>query len=343
MSAVATQSPVRYAMRKTHRRAVIVGASAAALVVAVSLVTLVTGDYKLTLLEAIETLFGGGSQRDQYIVFEVRLPRLTMALLCGVGLGAAGAIMQSMLRNPLASPELLGITGGATVAAVSGSLMFGLGGLALVGAAFLGGLVIAAVLLLAAAREGSSSYRIVLAGVGIAFVCVSIVGFIMKRVQLNEAQVAMRWMTGSLEATHWSDALVLAVALALALPVAGVLSGSLQPLELGDAQAGALGVAVHRSRTLLLVVAVLMAAAVTAFVGPIAFVALSAPAIARGLVGRGSAAITASAMLGAALLALSDIVAQHALGKAVPVGVVTGIVGAAYLLWLLARAKGSRS
>ena len=336
-------SPVRAAMRRTHRRAVVVGASAAALVVAVSLLTLVIGDYPLSIIEAVQTLFGGGSQRDHYVVFEVRLPRLTMALLCGIGLGAAGAIMQSMLRNPLASPELLGITGGATVAAVWGSLMFGLGGLALVGAAFVGGLAIAAVLLLAAAREGSSSYRIVLAGVGIAFVCVSVVGYIMKRVQLNEAQVAMRWMTGSLEATRWQDALVLGIALALALPAAAVLAGALQPLELGDVQAGALGVSVHRSRTLLLVVAVLMAAAVTAFVGPIAFVALSAPAIARGLVGRGSAAITASALLGAALLALSDIVAQHALGTTVPVGVVTGVVGAAYLLWLLARAKGSRT
>ncbi|MGO1498037.1 iron chelate uptake ABC transporter family permease subunit, partial [Agrococcus casei] len=106
---------------------------------------------------------------------------------------------------------------------------------------------------------------------------------------------------------------------------------------------GALGVSVQRSRTGLLIVAVLMAATVTAFVGPIAFVALSAPAIARGLVGRASTAITASALLGGALLAVSDIVAQHALGRAVPVGVVTGMVGALYLLWLLARAKGRRT
>ena len=313
------------------------------LLLAVAVLSLVVGDYPLTVPEAIKTLFGGGSQRDHYVVFEVRLPRLTMATLAGVGLAASGAIMQALLRNPLASPELLGITGGASVAAVTGTLVLGVSGITLVGLAFVGGLVIAAVLLVAAAREGSSSYRIVLAGVGIAFVCVAITGFLMKRTQLNEAQMALRWMTGSLEATSWSNALVLGIVLALALPCTAVMHRALQPLELGDAQAGALGVAVHRARTGLLVLGVLMAAAVTAFVGPIAFVALAAPAITRSLVGRGSAAITASAILGGALLALSDIVAQHALGAAVPVGVVTGIVGAAYLLWLLARAKGSRT
>ncbi|MGO1837730.1 FecCD family ABC transporter permease [Agrococcus casei] len=343
MSALMTPSPTRAAMGRTHRRAVIVGTASAALLVAVSLVTMTVGDYPLSLAETIQTLFGGGSQRDQYIIFEVRLPRLLMAVLCGVGLGASGAIMQALLRNPLASPELLGITGGASVAAVAGTLMFGLGGLALVGLAFAGGLVIAAVLLVAAAREGSSSYRIVLAGVGIAFVCVSVVGYLMKRAQLNEAQMALRWITGSIDATAWRDVLVLGAVLLLALPLAAIAGASLQPLELGDAQAGALGVSVQRSRTGLLIVAVLMAATVTAFVGPIAFVALSAPAIARGLVGRASTAITASALLGGALLAVSDIVAQHALGRAVPVGVVTGMVGALYLLWLLARAKGRRT
>ncbi|MGO1515655.1 MAG: iron chelate uptake ABC transporter family permease subunit, partial [Agrococcus casei] len=145
-----TPSPTRAAMGRTHRRAVIVGTASAALLVAVSLVTMTVGDYPLSPAETIQTLFGGGSQRDQYIIFEVRLPRLLMAVLCGVGLGASGAIMQALLRNPLASPELLGITGGASVAAVAGTLMFGLGGLALVGLAFAGGLVIAAVLLVAA-------------------------------------------------------------------------------------------------------------------------------------------------------------------------------------------------
>ena len=222
MSAPATPSPTRTAMGRTHRRAVIVGSASAALLVAVGLVTMTVGDYPLSLSETLQTLFGGGSQRDQYIIFEVRLPRLLMAVLCGVGLGSSGAIMQALLRNPLASPELLGITGGASVAAVAGTLMFGLGGLALVGLAFAGGLVIAAVLLVAAAREGSSSYRIVLAGVGIAFVCVSVVGYLMKRAQLNEAQMALRWITGSIDATAWSDVLVLGAVLVIALPLAAI-------------------------------------------------------------------------------------------------------------------------
>ncbi|WP_293698409.1 iron ABC transporter permease [uncultured Agrococcus sp.] len=338
-----TLSPARAVLHGTRNRSLVVCSALAAALVAVIAATMVIGDYPLTILEVLDTLTGGGSDRDRYIVFNVRLPRLLMAIACGVGLAVSGAIMQSLLRNPLASPELLGISGGASVAAVAGTLIFGLTGFALVGAAFFGGSVIAGILLIAASRQGASSYRIVLAGVGIAFVCIAIVGFIIKRAQLNRAQDALRWITGSIDATPWRDVWVLLAVLAVATPLVFAASRILPQLELGEQRAAGLGVAVGSARTWILVTAVFLAASVTAFIGPVAFVALSAPAIARGMVGRGSAVIAASALVGAVIMPLSDLAAQYALGKSVPVGIVTGMVGAVYLLWLLARPKGQRT
>lgn len=330
--------------RQARRRNVRVYGVLAVVLLAVAMVTLLVGDYVLGPDRVVVTLFGGGERVEQYVVTQVRLPRLLMALLCGAALALAGSLLQALLRNPLASPDLLGISGGASVAAVTAVLVLGLPSLAVTGFAFAGGLVVAGILLLAARHVRDGGYRLVLAGIGISFLCAAIVGYLIKRAQLNDAQSAMVWITGSLGATVWRDVLVVAVVLAIAVPLVVIASRMLPLIALGHDVASGLGVRPVVVRTAIVALAVLLAAAATAFIGPVAFIALAAPAIARGIIGRGAAALAASALVGAILLATADLVAQFAIpGLAVPVGVVTGVTGAPYLLWLLATSKGRRT
>lgn len=309
-------------------------------VVAVITVTLLLGDYPLTPTQIGEVLRGGGTRPEQYVVLQVRLPRLLMALLAGAALGVAGALLQGMLRNPLASPDLLGISGGSTVAAVYALLVVGVTGPALAGAAFLGGIT-ASLLLLAAARGRAAGLRLILAGIGVSFLSASIVGFLMTRVQLQQTQSALVWLTGTLSSTPWWQVVVLVGAWVIAMPVLALLARRLPVAVLGVETAGSLGVRPGLVRVLVVMVAVLLTAVTCAFVGPISFVALCAPAIARPLVGHGSLALGPSALVGAIILSASDLVAQFAIpGVAVPAGIVTGALGAVFLLWLLATSKG---
>lgn len=338
MSAITT---VRARARRHTTR--IVGA-VGIVVVLIAIVSLLVGDYALAPDAVGRALTGQGTRVEQYVVTQVRLPRLVMALACGAALGLAGALLQTLLRNPLASPDLLGISGGASVAAVYATLILALPAWAVTGFAFLGGVAVAAVLLIAARRLADGGYRIVLAGVGISFLCAAVIGYLIKRAQVNDAQSAFIWITGSIGATLWRDVLIVSAVLILCVPAAFLAAQALPLVELGDPLATGLGVRPAAVRAGVVAIAVLLAATSTAFIGPVAFVALCAPAIARALIGRGSTALGTSAALGAVLLVIADLVAQHALpGVSVPVGVVTGAIGAPYLLWLLATSKGRRA
>lgn len=333
-------SAVLGARRAAARRRTIVGVVLLAFAVAVGVTAVSIGDYPLSPAQLWDVLVGGGSRVERYVVLQSRLPRLTMGLLAGAALGVAGALLQSLLRNPLASPDLLGISGGSTLAAVYGLLVLGVTGPGLAGFAFAGGLL-AAVLLLSAARGEAAGFRLILAGIGVSFFTAAVVGFLLTRAQLQQAQTALLWMTGSLSSTPWWQVLVLGATWLIALPALAVLARRLPVAVLGSATATGLGVRPGAVRVLVVIVAVLLTAVTSAFTGPIAFVALCAPAIARPLVGHGSIALGESALVGAVLLVASDLVAQFALpGVSMPVGVVTGALGALFLLWLLATSKG---
>ena len=334
-------SPVAMVRARVARRRLAVGAGVAVVVVAVVAVSLSIGDYALTPADLWRTLWGGGSRVENYVVFQVRAPRLAMALLVGACLGVAGALLQSLLANSLASPDLLGISGGAGVAAVFGVLILGVGGPVLAVLAFLGGLVVAAFLLLAGRRGGEGTYRLIVAGVGISFLCAAITSYLMVRAKLELAQQALIWLTGSLASTPWWNVLVVAVVAVVSLP-AVIASARWLPLtQLGAGTAVSLGVRPALVRVVAVVVAVLLTATTCAFVGPISFVALCAPAIARPLLGHGAVGVGTSAGVGAALLVAADLVAQYAIpGVSLPVGVVTGAIGALFLLWLLTTSKG---
>lgn len=338
------QSVYRAARRTVRYRNATVCSTLAVVLVVVAGIAMSVGSYGLGPSELARTLVGGGSALDRFIVFDVRLPRLLMGALAGAALGMSGALLQTLLRNPLASPDLMGISGGASVAAVLATTTFGLSGASVPLCAFLGALAIAGMLIVSACRDSTASYRLILTGVALAFLCSGVIGYLLKRAQVNEAQSALVWVVGSVGATRWSDLVTLAIAVAIAIPAVVALSALLPYSALGDRTAEALGIGVRQLRATTLVTAVLLAASAVAFVGPIGFVALCAPAIARALIGHGSLGIVASALSGAVIVAAADVVAQNSIpDMTVPVGVITGIVGAPYLLWLLATSsKGSR-
>jgi len=326
--------------RVARRRATVVLAVVGAVLV-VSLVTLSVGDYAIAPADLWRTLTGGGSRLESYVVFQVRAPRLAMALLVGACLGIAGALLQSLLRNPLASPDLLGISGGSGVAAVFTLLILGITGPVLALAAFVGGIIVAAFLLFAGHRRSDGGYRLILAGVGVGFLAMSLTSYLMLRAKVELAQDALVWLTGSLSATPWWNVLTVLVVAVAALPAVYACARWLPLTQMGASSAASLGVRTDTVRIVAVGTAVLLTAVTCAFVGPISFIALCAPAIARPLLGHGAIGIGTSAAVGAALLTSADLVAQFAIpGHSVPVGVVTGALGAVFLLWLLATSKG---
>ncbi|KHK96948.1 hypothetical protein LK09_13460 [Microbacterium mangrovi] len=311
----------------------------AGLVVAAAL-ELMLGGFPMTLGEVFQALTGQATRVQEYIVLQVRMPHLLVTLGCGAAFALSGALLQTLLRNPLASPDLLGISGGASVGAVWATLVVGAGGAAVSASAFAGGLVVAGVLLLLGRRLSDGGYRLVLAGVGIAFLCSAVIGYLLKRAQVQQAQDALQWIIGSIGAVDWTDAATVAGMLLLAVIAVAVFARTLPALELGDATAAGLGVRVSGARVAIVLVAVLPAAAAASVIGPVGFIALCAPAIARAVIGRGHASLGTSMALGALLLCAADLVAQFAIpGTPVAVGVVTGAIGAPYLLWTLAKGR----
>ncbi|MFD1493762.1 MULTISPECIES: FecCD family ABC transporter permease [Microbacterium] len=330
----------RVRRRRTRRSRVVVGALVL-VTLALVVIALSTGDYPLSLAQLWRTVWGGGERVEEYVLFQVRAPRVAMAVAVGACLGVAGALLQALLRNPLASPDLLGVSGGSSVAAVFVLLVLGITGPVLAVAAFAGGLAVAILLLWAARRSGEGGFRLILAGIGISFLTVSITGYLMVRAQVELAASALVWMTGSLSATAWWHVAVIVLVGVLTLPAVLAAARWLPITQLGASAASGLGVRPETARLVTVVAAVLLTAVTCAFAGPISFIALCAPAIARPLHGHGAIAIGSSALVGATLLTAADLVAQFALpGYSLPVGVVTGALGAVFLLWILATSKG---
>ncbi|MGW8568383.1 FecCD family ABC transporter permease [Isoptericola sp. NPDC055881] len=333
----AAVSPVAAPRARRRRRLTIVLATLAVLLVAVATLALTLGEASLSPGRALAALVGVGSDVDVFVVHRLRLPRLETAVLAGAAFGLAGALFQTTLRNPLASPDILGIASGASLGAVWALLVAGLTGLAVSGAAFAGALVVALLIWLFAWRRGLHSIRFVLVGVGFAYLCSSLLAWLLASVDVREAQSALLWTVGSVADVRGVELLTLAVAVLVLGAGVALVSRWQSPLALGDDHARALGVPVDTARVVSLLLAVGLVATATSFVGPLAFVALVAPAIARRLVDDGGAALTASVLTGALLVLAADVVGQHLLfGIEAPTGIVTGLIGAPYLLWLLA-------
>lgn len=247
-----------------------------------------------------------------FTVGTLRIPRMVTGLLAGLAFGAAGTTFQTMLRNPLASPDIIGITSGASAAAVLCLVVLHWSAGPTTAASLAAGILVALVIYGAARGGDSTGGRLILIGIGVGAMLDAVVSYLIQRAAEWDVAVAMRWLTGSLNGSRWENIWPLALAVAVLIPLLIVLSRDLEALELGDAAARALGVRVDGARIALIVCAVALACFATATTGPIAFVAFLAGPIAANLVGRGASLTVPAALMGAVLVLGADLLGQFA-------------------------------
>lgn len=299
----------------------------------------------------VRSLLGAGSGPEAFIVQTLRLPRVLTGALVGLTLGVAGALTQTVTRNPLGTPDIIGVTSGASVGAVA-AIVLG-GGSYSVSAAVLGaGIPVAATIgaLVAAAlvyglgwRGGVQAHRLVLVGIGVGATLDALTSYLLVRAKITAAAAASQWLVGSLSSTSWSSVWPLLLVAAVAVPLALATSAALAVGQLGDEVATGVGLAVHRHRTLVVGLAVVLTAAAVAAAGPVGFVAFVVPQIGLRLAGTNRPPLLLAGALGAALVLAADLLGRAVFPWQVPVGIVTTVIGAPYLIWLLVRHRREMS
>lgn len=307
------------------------------------------GDFPIGLSRVIATILGRGEQVDTFIIMDLRMPRALAGLVVGIALGVSGAITQSVARNPLASPDILGITGGAGAVAVflvtvsGGTAAAVVSSVGLSAAALAGGLGTGLLVYFLAWRRGIDGFRLILIGISVSAVMEAITTWLLVEADIKDVARAQAWLVGSLEnrpsdevrVAFWCTLVLLAV-------VAGA-AFQFRPMHLGDEVAAGLGVRYTRVRAVLLLCAVLLAAVAVSAAGPVPFVALVAPQVAMRLARCPTPPMVASGLVGALLLTGADLVARTALPLTLPVGVVTAAIGGPFLIYLLVRANVRRT
>ncbi|SED22598.1 FecCD family ABC transporter permease [Streptomyces melanosporofaciens] len=303
------------------------------------------GDFPIGLSRVIATIFGGGERVDQFVIMDLRMPRALAGLVVGIALGVSGALTQSIARNPLASPDILGITGGA--GAVSVFLVTVSGGTAaavvsavgLSSAALAGGLGTGLLVYFLAWRRGIDGFRLILIGISVSAMMEAITTWLLVTADIKDVARAQAWLVGSLENRSWSEVRVALWCTLVLLAVVFCVAFQFKPMHLGDEVAAGLGVRYAMVRAVLLLCAVLLAAVGVSAAGPVPFVALVAPQVAMRLARCPTPPMVASGMVGALLLIGADLVARTALPITLPVGVVTAAIGGPFLVYLLVRAN----
>ncbi|CAL9653261.1 iron chelate uptake ABC transporter family permease subunit [Streptomyces sp. Tu 3180] len=317
-------------------RSVAVTAVLLAVLVAVVGVSLTTGDFELSVAEVVRALTGGGSPGADFIVNTLRMPRLVTAVCVGAALAVSGGILQSLTGNALGSPDVIGFTNGSAVGALTVIIVLHGSMTQIALGALIGGLSTAAAVSLLVTGRGLQGFRLVVIGIGVSALLLAVNSYLITRATFQEALEAQAWLLGSLNNRGWTQANAIGVAVVVLLPVAFALTRRLSLVEMGDLTATALGVNVARTRAVLLTVCVALAAFATAVAGPIWFVALAAPQVARRLTGSSRPALVPTALMGAVLLTAGDLAVQRLFTDALlPVGAATGTVGGLYLIWLL--------
>ncbi|GAA4194809.1 iron chelate uptake ABC transporter family permease subunit [Gryllotalpicola kribbensis] len=291
----------------------------------------------------IATVFGHGTPAERLIVGELRMPRALVGAVVGLALGLSGALFQSVTRNPLGSPDVIGFDTGAATGALVAMLFAGGGVVPTSVSAVLGGVCTAVLVLLLAQRGRSvAPLRLVLVGIGIGATLAAVNSMLIVGAQVYDAQSAAVWLVGNLAGRGWDRLVVLGPVVAVALVLALLVGRSLAVAEFADDRAASLGVAPDRVRLLAVGIGVLLASAAVATAGPIAFIALAAPQVARRLTRATGPNLLASGLTGAVFLVLTDWAAREAFQpRQLPVGVLTGVVGGLYLIWLLGREWGA--
>lgn len=328
---------------RVRPRAIVAGLVLLVCVAVVSVIALTTGEVKLSAGQVLAVLGGSGEPGADFIVGTLRLPRLLTGIAVGSALGASGALLQGMARNPLVSPDIIGFTSGAATGAIV-SLIVGADSLLHIGlGALAGGAAASMAVYLLAYRLGGTGARLVLVGIGTTAALTSLNAYLISKAPVYDAVAAQAWLVGGLNNRGWDHVTMLAVALAILLPIAAIAAWRLNTLELGDTAALALGARAETDRRVVLGVSVALAAAATAIAGPVAFVAFAAPHLIRPLTGATRPGPFTAAGMGALLLTASDVASQRLFQPvALPVGVITAGVGGLYLTWMLASNRKGR-
>lgn len=308
-------------------------------------VSIGVGDFPIGLPQVVATLFGRGEQVDQFVIMDLRMPRALAGLVVGIALGVSGAITQAVARNPLASPDILGITWGAGAVAVflvtvsSGTTAAVVSSVGLSAAALAGGLGTGLLVYFLAWRRGIDGFRLILIGISVSAVMQAITTWLLVQADIRDVARAQVWLVGSLDNRSWDDVRVALWCTVVLMVVVAAAAFQFKPLHLGDEVAAGLGVRYSMVRAVLLLCAVLLAAVAVSAAGPVAFVALVAPQVAMRLVRCPTPPLVASGLVGALLLIGADLIARAALPITLPVGVVTAAIGGPFLVYLLVRAN----
>lgn len=301
--------------------------------------TLMAGQTYTPIADVLSVLAGQSVPGADFAVGQLRLPRAMLATLSGISFGLGGAAFQTLLRNPLASPDIIGITSGASAAAVFAIVILGMSGPGVSLLAVGSGLVVALLVHGLAAKNGVAGPRLILVGIGVSAMLESMIAYVLSRAPAFTLQEAMRWLTGSLNGAKLDQALPLLAALAIFGALLLAKARDLDVMRMGDETATALGVKVSSTRLWVIICAVGLIAMATAVTGPIAFVAFLAGPIASGIFGQRNSVLLPAGLIGALLVLCGDFVGQFLLPSRYPVGVVTGALGAPYLITLIIRSN----
>lgn len=319
----------------------VVGLILLATIILISLMlwSVTLGDVDLSLMQVWNATWGDGDKRTLLVVQTLRWPRTLVAVGVGIALATAGALFQGIARNPLVSPDIIGINSGATMMAVVWLVVFQTAkGLPM--ATFVGAVVTAIVIYGLSWRGGVSPNRLILVGIGIGAMTAAVSSYLMVIFPIEQVRPAIVWTMGSVYASNWGDVRLVWWFVAIGLPIAALLMHPLRSMMLGDTVTRSLGVSLEQTRLIIILVGCALAAIAVAIAGPIGFVALMVPHMARMIAGpHSSGVIFFTGVLGGIVLLISDVVAQHYLPVALPVGVVTSAIGGPYFLYLLYRSN----
>lgn len=338
-----TYNSIVQARMKRKRRYMTTTIILAIIVVLLCGAMLMLGNTIYPVKDVITVLFGGDVKGASFAVGTIRLPRMLAGAFAGFAFGVGGYIFQTMLRNPLANPNVIGITAGSSAAAVFCIIVLHASTALVSLAAVIGGLVTVIIIYVLSKGTSFSIGRLILIGIGIQAMLNAFISYLMLIAKTHDLPTALRWLSGSLNGAKLESLWPLIVIVLVCTPIFIYFSSHLEMLELGEEAATSLGVSTNQVRVALLVSAVLIIALATATTGPIAFISFLAGPIARRLVGAGFSALIPAGLIGAILVLAADLIGQFAFDVRYPVGVITGIIGAPYLIYLLIKLnrKGS--
>jgi iron complex transport system permease protein len=324
-------------IRKRRRRWIQVTSLLLMLTCILCCAMLLLGNTIYPIQEVIRALSGEQIAGVSFAVNTIRLPRMIAGLFAGFAFGAAGYIFQTMLRNPLANPNVLGITSGSSAAAVLCITMFHTSNAVVSVASVIAGLVTVIFMYVFSRGKSFSIGRLILIGIGIQAILDAVISYLLLISSQQDIPAALRWLNGSLNGSRMEELPPLIITVIIFTPIVLLVGKHLNILELGEQMATSLGVAAGKTRVLLIVSSVFMIAIATSTTGPIAFISFLAGPIANRLVGASFSNILPAGLVGASLVLAADLIGQFAFEYRFPVGVITGLLGAPYLILLLIR------